>query len=51
VGLRDLQGNFDASMLLEIPTWWAYVPLVPAFALLTVTALYRALEKMKEIKP
>ena len=51
VGLRDLQGSFDASMLLEIPTWWAYVPLVPAFALLTVTAVYRALEKMKEITP
>jgi TRAP-type C4-dicarboxylate transport system permease small subunit len=51
VGLRDLQGSFDASMLLEIPTWWAYVPLVPAFALLTATALYRALEKLKEITP
>jgi TRAP-type C4-dicarboxylate transport system permease small subunit len=51
VGLRDLQVSFDASMLLEIPTWWAYVPLVPAFALLTATALYRAIEKMKEITP
>lgn len=51
VGLRDLQANFDASMLLEIPTWWAYIPLVPSFALLTATALYRAIEKMKEITP
>lgn len=51
VGLLDLKGSFDASMLLEIPTWWAYVPLVPAFALLSITALYRALEKMKEITP
>ena len=51
VGLRDLQGSFDASMLLEIPTWWAYVPLMPSFALLTATALYRAFEKMKEIAP
>jgi TRAP-type C4-dicarboxylate transport system permease small subunit len=51
VGLLDLQGSFDASMLLEIPTWWAYVPLLPSFALLTVTALYRAFEKMKEITP
>ncbi len=48
VGLLDLRGSFDASMLLEIPTWWAYVPLVPAFALLSLTALYRAVEKMKE---
>lgn len=36
-------------MLLEIPTWWAYVPLVPSFVLLALTALYRAIEKMKEI--
>jgi TRAP-type C4-dicarboxylate transport system permease small subunit len=48
VGLLDLRGSFDASMLLEIPTWWAYTPLVPSFALLSLTALYRAVEKMKE---
>jgi TRAP-type C4-dicarboxylate transport system permease small subunit len=50
VGMLDLRGNFDASMLLEIPTWWAYTPLVPSFALLSLTALYRAVEKMKEIQ-
>lgn len=48
VGLLDLRGSFDASMLLEIPTWWAYVPLVPSFALLSLTALYRAAEKLQE---
>lgn len=48
VGMIDLRGSFDASMLLEIPTWWAYIPLVPSFALLSLTALYRAVEKMKE---
>lgn len=50
VGLLDLQDNFDASMLLEIPTWWAYVPMVPSFALLSLTALYRAAEKIKEVQ-
>ena len=50
VGMLDLRGNFDASMLLEIPTWWAYTPLVPSFALLSLTALYRAVEKMKEVQ-
>ena len=49
VGLVDLRGSFDASMLLEIPTWWAYIPLVPSFALLTLTALYRAAEKIREV--
>lgn len=47
VGLLDLRSNFDASMLLEIPTWWAYIPLVPSFALLSLTALYRTVEIMK----
>lgn len=50
VGMLDLRGNFDASMLLEIPTWWAYIPLVPSFALLSLTALYRAVEKIKEVQ-
>lgn len=49
-GMLDLRGNFDASMLLEIPTWWAYIPLVPSFALLSLTALYRAVEKIKEVQ-
>jgi TRAP-type C4-dicarboxylate transport system permease small subunit len=44
----DLRKSFDASMLLEIPTWWAYIPLLPSFALLSLTAIYRAVEKMKE---
>ena len=48
--MLDLRGNFDASMLLEIPTWWAYIPLVPSFALLSLTALYRAVEKIKEVQ-
>lgn len=42
VGMLDLRSNFDASMLLSIPTWWSYAPLVPAFALLSATALYTA---------
>ena len=50
VGLIDLRGSFDASMLLEIPTWWAYVPLAPSFALLTLTALYRAFVNMNEVQ-
>ena len=47
VGMFDLRKSFDASMLLEIPTWWAYIPLLPSFALLSLTAIYRAVEKMK----
>ena len=42
VGMLDLKSNFDASMMLNIPTWWGYVPMVPSFALLSATALYAA---------
>lgn len=50
VGLLDLRSNFDASMLLNIPTWWAYVPLVPAFALLALTALYTAGQQLGKLR-
>ncbi|MEY3992698.1 MAG: hypothetical protein RIS04_1461 [Pseudomonadota bacterium] len=39
-GLIDLKSTGDASMLLEIPTWWTYGPIAAAFAVLCATALY-----------
>lgn len=39
-GLFDLKDTGDASMLLEIPTWWTYGPIALAFAMLCATALY-----------
>jgi TRAP-type C4-dicarboxylate transport system permease small subunit len=41
VGALDLRSSDDASMLLSIPTWWAFVPMVPSFLLLCLTALYK----------
>ncbi len=41
VGALDLRSSDDASMLLSIPTWWAFVPMVPSFLLLGLTALYK----------
>jgi len=49
VGLIDLRGSEDASMLLNIPTWWGYVPLVPSFALLAVTGLFQAVQNFKKV--
>ena len=49
VGMLDLKANFDASMMLNIPTWWSYVPFVPAFALLALTALYAANENLRKL--
>lgn len=50
VGLLDLRANFDASMLLNIPTWWAYVPLVPSFVLLALTALHAAGQHLGKLR-
>lgn len=42
VGMLELRGNGDASMLLNLPTWWGYAPMVPSFFLLGCAALYTA---------
>jgi TRAP-type C4-dicarboxylate transport system permease small subunit len=49
VGMLDLRSSFDASMLLDIPTWWAYAPMVPSFALLCATALYTAVDNLRKL--
>lgn len=41
LGMLDLRANMDASMLLSIPTWWGYLPLIPGFVLLGLTSLYK----------
>ena len=41
-GLLDLAGSGDATMLLGLPTWWGYLPMVPSFFLLGCAALFTA---------
>jgi len=38
----DFAKNNDASMLLNLPTWWGYAPMGPSFFLLGCAALYTA---------
>lgn len=49
VGMLDLRASFDASMLLDIPTWWSYAPMVPSFALLCATSLYAAADNLRKL--
>lgn len=42
VGFNDMLTNQDASMLLDVPTWWGYLPMIPSFFLLGCAALYTA---------
>jgi TRAP-type C4-dicarboxylate transport system permease small subunit len=49
-GLWELKNSMEASMLLDIPTWWSYAPMVPSFALLCITALYVAGDDLRKIQ-
>lgn len=42
LGMVELHNNDDASMLLNLSTWWGYAPMVPSFFLLGCAALYTA---------
>jgi len=42
LGMLELRENGDASMLLNLPTWYGYLPMVPTFFLLGCAALYTA---------
>jgi TRAP-type C4-dicarboxylate transport system permease small subunit len=41
-GMLDMREYEETSMVLGLPIWWGYIPVVPAFALLGVTALHTA---------
>lgn len=47
VGMVELRSNGDATMLLSLPTWWGYAPMVPSFFLLGAAALYTAWKDMQ----
>lgn len=47
VGTSSVIGNEETTMILGVPVWWAYAPLVAAFALLAATALYCAWQDLR----
>lgn len=49
VSTFDFAKNNDASMLLNLSTWWGYAPMGPSFFLLGCAALYTAWNHGKEI--
>jgi TRAP-type C4-dicarboxylate transport system permease small subunit len=42
VATLEFRKNLDATMLLNLPTWWGYAPMGPSFFLLGCAALYTA---------
>lgn len=47
VATFELGRNNDASMLLNLPTWWGYAPMGPSFFLLGCTALYTGWQHLR----
>lgn len=39
-GMIEMREYGETSMVISLPIWWGYVPVVPAFVLLGITALY-----------
>lgn len=46
-GTIDLRASGETSMLLGVPTWYAYAAMSPSFVLLAATALYTSWTKFK----
>lgn len=47
IGTLDLRASQESSMLLGVPTWYAYALMTPSFAVLAATALYSAWRRLK----
>ena len=46
-GLIDLRSANDQSMILELPSWYPYVLMIPCFALLGVTGFHSAWQRLR----
>jgi TRAP-type C4-dicarboxylate transport system permease small subunit len=51
IGTVELRLSQESSMLLGVPTWYAYALMTPSFALLALTALYTAWLKLRGPEP
>lgn len=50
VNMVDLMDGWDASLMLNIPTWWGYVPMVPSFFLLGLIAAYHCVTDIRSAR-
>ncbi|UFS57019.1 TRAP transporter small permease [Comamonadaceae bacterium M7527] len=50
VNMVDLMDGWDASLMLNIPTWWGYVPMVPSFLLLGLIAAYHCVADIRSVR-
>lgn len=50
-GMLDMYEFGEASMVIALPIWWGYVPVVPAFILLGLTALHTCYNEIHGERP
>lgn len=51
-GMLEMREFGEASMVIALPVWWGYVPVVPAFVLLGLAALYTGSRELRrEARP
>lgn len=48
-GYLDMVDYQETTMVLYLPIWWTYIPMIPAFFLLGVTALMTGWTDLKEL--
>ncbi|MFN4065403.1 TRAP transporter small permease subunit [Azoarcus communis] len=47
-GLLEMREYGETSMVISLPVWWGYVPVVPAFVLLGIAALYTFMGELRK---
>lgn len=46
-GMLEMREYGEASMVIALPVWWGYIPVMPAFVLLGVAALYTFTQELR----
>lgn len=46
-GMLEMREYGETSMVISLPVWWGYVPVVPAFVLLGIAALYTVVQELR----
>lgn len=47
LGGMDYRATGEGTMILGVPIWWTFVPMVPAFALLALAGLYTSIRDFR----
>lgn len=50
IGMVELRGTGDSTMILRVPTWYAYLAMVPSFVLLACAVLYTAYVNAMQVR-